>query len=260
MNPVACTPCCATPQSVDIPGTQGDDGDPGTNGTNGVNAFTITTADFEVPLVGSNVLVSVANSTWMVVGQKVIMPGPATFEVVSTPTTTSALLKFMGYSGDVSPGATISAGSKVSPSGVQGPSQTSIPSISNYNVAEAQALTNSFVQIGASQITLANAGTYMIFASVRLDFSVATFNASETVNLKLRETLNGPADVANAVRNLETGSQVAKSETFFAGPIPAITYTAAAGDVLQLWGMISDSPYSGAVNVIETAILAVRIF
>lgn len=260
MNLVACTPCCATPQTTNIPGTEGDPGAAGTNGTNGINSFTFTTADFLVPIIGSTVLVSLADSSWMVVGQKVIATSPATFEVVSTPTPTSALLKFMGYSGDVSPGATVSSGSKVSPSGVQGPTSTSIPAISNYKVAQSQALSNSFVQLASAQITLATAGTYMIFATARLDLVVATFNSNETISLKLRETANGPADLANATRGIQTGTSVAESSTLWAGPIPPITYTAAAGDVIQLFGTITTTPYSGAVNVVETSILAVRIF
>lgn len=121
-----CTPCCTTPQTVNIPGAQGPQGG---NGTNGQNAFTLTTADFVVPAVASPVTVSVASSLPFVIGQKVIVgqgpgaalagPGPGTFQVLTIPSVASLQLTFLGYSGDVAPGQTISSGAVVSPAGVQ---------------------------------------------------------------------------------------------------------------------------------------------
>ena len=111
-----------------------------------------------------------------------------------------------------------------------------------------------------ASVTLATAGSYLIFASVRLDFNVATFNSPESATLKLRETANGPADLANAVRVLNTGSPTAESETFFAGEIPPVIYAAQAGDVIQIFGSLSDTPYTGSVDAIEASILAIKLF
>jgi hypothetical protein len=52
-----------------IQGVQGTQGIPGAAGANGVNAFTTSTAGFTVPTVGSTVVVTVDNATWMVVGE-----------------------------------------------------------------------------------------------------------------------------------------------------------------------------------------------
>lgn len=112
-----CIPCCTTPQSVNVPGPEGD---AGTNGTNGVNAYTLTTADFVVPAIGATVTISVQSSAWMVVGQVLIVTGPANFLITVIPNGTSVTAMFLGYPGDVAPAATISSGAKVSPSGLRG--------------------------------------------------------------------------------------------------------------------------------------------
>jgi hypothetical protein len=113
-----CTPCCPTSQVVNVPGGPGTDGG---DGTNGVDAFTLLTADMPVvPAIGSTVTVAVANSSWMVVDQIVIVTGPANFKVTALPGTTSATLEFLGYPGDVAPGTAILTGAKVSPAGLRG--------------------------------------------------------------------------------------------------------------------------------------------
>jgi len=113
---IPCTPCCSTPQSVDIPGPEGD---AGSNGLDGENSFTQSTADFVIPAIGDTVLVPVVSSLWMVEGQVVVFAGPASFQVISLPSSTSVELEFLGYALDLSPGATITAGTQVSPGGTQ---------------------------------------------------------------------------------------------------------------------------------------------
>lgn len=117
METVACNPCCGTAtQTVDVPGVQGDDG---LNGTNGQNAYTTTTADFTVPAIGSNVTISVLSSAWMALGQFVVIDGPANFQVLAKPSASSVQLEFMGYTGDLSAGATVMSGATVSPAAAQ---------------------------------------------------------------------------------------------------------------------------------------------
>lgn len=118
MSAVApCVPCCSVPVSVQIPGVQGDDG---SNGTDGQSAFTTLTNDLVVPAVGSTVGAAVGNSDWMVIGENVILDGPANFLVTAIPGSTSATLEFLGYPGDVAVGATISTGANVAPAGARG--------------------------------------------------------------------------------------------------------------------------------------------
>lgn len=254
-----CNPCPTT-QTANVPGPEGEPGAPGTDGADGVNAFTQTTADFEVPLAGQNVTINVLDSTWMTVGQKIIFEGPATFEVVSKPTTTAVVGKFMAYVDDVDSGETVASGSNCSPCGVQGPDETLLPAISSYAVGGAQALTASPAQALSVSVTLTQAKTYLLIFAGRFDFDVATIADTEDVTLKMRRTNNTAADISNAVAVGKTGAQSAASKTMAFPQCPAVTYTATAGDVIQLYASMSDTPYSGAVNVVEGSILAIPLF
>lgn len=101
-----CTPCCTTPQSVDIPGPEGS------------NAFTFTTADFIVPPLGNQVTVSVQDSTWMAVGQTVFIEGAGQFTVIAKPTDQSVTLEYQNITANTASGNTISSGAEVSASAV----------------------------------------------------------------------------------------------------------------------------------------------
>ena len=60
-----CQTCDSEPVVVNIPGPQGAAGANGTNGTNGIDSFTYTTASFFVPALGSSVVVSVSNASFL---------------------------------------------------------------------------------------------------------------------------------------------------------------------------------------------------
>lgn len=258
-----CTPGCNTVvPEVNIPGSAGPAGPAGADGSDGINAFTFTTSNFIVPPVNANVTVPVAENSWMVVGQTLSAPGPTHFEVVALSGTTSVTLKFLGYSGDVAPGSTVTSGSKISPSGTE-PDFTLLPAQSFYAVGGSQALTASNSQLLSAVVTLPSNGTYLISASVRLDFSGATTLTSKTVFLKLRETTNGPADVSNAVRELATGIVTDDNSTFAVPSIPTVVYSGSAGDTIQLQGSLSallNDPYeTGDVVAVEAEIVALPI-
>jgi len=94
-------------------GSQGLAGINGTNGTNGVNAYTTTTASYTQPAVNSAVDISVANSSWIAVGQYIYIQATGYYLVNTVPTSTSinATLKISEASG------TITSNKKVTPSG-----------------------------------------------------------------------------------------------------------------------------------------------
>lgn len=255
-----CSPCITIPP-VNIPGIPGTDGAAGAAGANGLNAYTIVSdPGFIVPAKNSNVAVPVQNAVWMIPGQNVIVAGPANFQVVSINNALSVNLKFLDYTGDVAPGTAIAAGAGVSPSGLQGPDFTLLPAITSYDLAGTQALTNSSVQItGAGSLTL-TAGTYLLMAAARLDFVAATFAASQPVELKLRETTNGPADIANSVVNLDTGSPTTITATFATVALPPVIYAAATGDTIEMYGTVGAAPAAGNLEVIETSLVAIRLF
>lgn len=108
-----CSPCASQTPPVQVPGIAGK------------NATSVVTADILVPAVNGSVGVTVTDTSWMVVGQIIIIgqgggnvlanPGPGTFKVGSIFDSTTLALTFLGYAGDVAVGATISAGAIVSP-------------------------------------------------------------------------------------------------------------------------------------------------
>lgn len=105
-----------------------------TDGLNGLNAFTVTTANFTQPAVGSNVTVSVSVSgqltgLWAVAGQVIFIQVGGFYEVVSVNQIGSQItVKNLGVSGYAAPAATISSGNKVSPAGYQGQAGVSVVS------------------------------------------------------------------------------------------------------------------------------------
>lgn len=135
MNTSPCVPCCTTPQSVQVPGSPGGDGQ---NGVDGTNAFTTTTADFLIPAIGDPVTVPVVNSLWMALEQVIVFEGPATFQVTALPSSTSVTCVFLGYALDLTGGATISAGAKVSPAGTQPFGMLSASAVLDFGSTNAQ--------------------------------------------------------------------------------------------------------------------------
>lgn len=253
--PVQCCNPCPETEVTNIPGPEGE---AGADGAPGVNAYTLTTADFTVPNIGDSVTLQVGNSTWATIGQNVFVEGAGTFKITAKPGASSMTVQYLNYGGNTHAGETITAGAQVSPSGTQ-PDSTLLPAISDYHVGGSQVLTNSSVQLLSSSIVLA-AKTYLLMATFRLDYEVATFSSLEGIHLKLRETVNGPADIANSLVNLQTPVVTAKTGTFIEGAFPPVTYSAAAGDTIQMFGSIDDTPYSGSMQVIELSIVAIPLF
>lgn len=258
-SPAPCVPCCTTPLSVNVPGVEGP---PGSDGTNGLNAFSLTTADFVIPAVSSNVTISVNDSQWMAIGQIVVASGPATFQVVSKGSTTSAVLKFLGYSGDLSPGATITAPAVISPAGVL--SSLTAP-LSVYASGTAYQLTNTaaLLALGTTtpSLTLNAAGTYLLLARVRYDYNGATFAAVRTATTKLRRTNNTAADLTNSSTAFKT--QIITTLTFTAGILtlqPIVYTTVNNNDVIELWGSLDVVPSAGSFDCDEASIVAVKLF
>ena len=87
-------------------------------GAQGSNAYTTLTAQLTVPAVGSTVTASVVSNKWMVVGQIVVMPGPATFSVTSLSGSTSAVLTNLGYINNLQPGSGLHTDRNTSPDGL----------------------------------------------------------------------------------------------------------------------------------------------
>lgn len=128
-----CPAACDEVQSIQVPGPAGQDGDDGADGVDGINAFTLFTANFTIPAELASDVASVADSSWIVIGQilyasKADGSVSGTFQVTAVPSALSVTLKNLedtasnAYIANSAPGSVITTGSKLSPAGQQGPS------------------------------------------------------------------------------------------------------------------------------------------
>lgn len=93
----------------------------GADGLTGQSARSTTTAPFTVPAILSTVTVAVVNNSWMAVGEVVFIDGGAGYyQVQSLPTSTSAVLINLGYTGNAAPTTVIGSPALVVPGGLRG--------------------------------------------------------------------------------------------------------------------------------------------
>lgn len=109
-------------------------------------------------------------------------------------------------------------------------------------------------------LTLTAAGTYLIFARVRLDYNAATFAANRTVTLKLRRTNNTAADLTNGSTAALT--QILTITTFTMGdytwiPLPYVTTN--TNDAIAIFGGLDTAPTAGSLDAVEAEIIAIRL-
>jgi len=254
---IPCVPCAATTQSVDIPGSQGI---PGTDGSNGIDSFTTTTANFVIPAIGSNVTVSLVDSSWMVTGQNVVFDGPATFEVVSLPGATSATLTFLGYANDLAPGVTINSGAKVGPAGTQ----PAITALSVYASGTAYSLTSTpaLLALGTTtpSLTITSPGTWKLEARVRIDNNAKTTAAVRTITILLRRTNNTAADITDTSCAVKTAIMTTLTFTLTSMNLPTVSYvTLNSDDQIEAWGSADSVAGAGTFDVVEAMIFATKI-
>lgn len=124
-------------------GSRGPAGPVGSAGTSGIDAFTVTTSNFTVPAINSNVNVDVLQDSWMAIGQIVFIESAGYYQVVTPISGTTVTLKNIGVSTNAVPTTIITFGKKVSPSGVAGMS----PSITASN---GLTLTGSDIALGGT--------------------------------------------------------------------------------------------------------------
>jgi hypothetical protein len=182
---------------------------------------------------------------------------------------THVQVTYPDWEANVNAGNTISAGAIVTPSGwqpepVAGPSVDAIAKYADatggaYAIQDGGYALVTFVTSGAQQITLTTAGTWMLFARARVDYTGATFAASRTVNLKLRRQ-NDMVDVPSAFVGFYTDIVTTKTATAQFVTFPPVMYaTAGTTDIIEMMATINTEPTAGALNVSEADIVAVYL-
>jgi len=146
-------------------------------GAAGKNAYTLTTASFTMPAIGSDVTVTVSTTGqfgngWAKALQAIAITGAGYFQVVSTTGLNQITITNLGYAGNASPAATIASGATVAPAGLQGIQGTPggvgtggtarLYEVLNTNITST---TNDYVPMAIYQVpadTLLNAGDALV--------------------------------------------------------------------------------------------------
>lgn len=134
--------------------------------------------------------------------------------------------------------------------------KTAVAAGTVYTVTNASAL----LHLGTTDptITLDLAGTYLINYRARYENVAATFAASRVLTTKLRVTSGTPADIANSSIIFNTPIITLLSNTL-CNVSGSVIYTAAAGDVISLFGSLDTVASAGTTTANEAMITAVRL-
>jgi len=132
-----------------------------------------------------------------------------------------------------------------------------------YGAGTAYSLTASpaAVDLGTTdpEVTLDQAGTYLLLARALLKYTGATIPANQVATIKLRRTNNTAADVTNAVTNIALDVVTTRTGLVADVTIPPTLYTTLNDDdVIAMFGGLDGLPSLGSVDVTEACILALR--
>lgn len=109
-------------------------------------------------------------------------------------------------------------------------------------------------------ITLATAGTYLLFGRANLKYNGATYAANQTATTHLRRTNNTAADVTNATTTATLRIITTITDTVGMETIPPTIYTTAnTNDIIQVFGSVSATPSAGSVQAVEASITALLL-
>lgn len=139
-----------------------------------------------------------------------------------------------------------------------------IKQLTSYAAGTVYSLTNAAAKVvfgtTSPAIVINEAGTYVIFARCRVDYTAATFAAVRTVSAKLRRTNNTAADLTGAATSLLT--QIITLLSFTAGymVLPPVIYTTVnVNDAIELQALVNTVPTAGTIDITEAEIIAIRI-
>lgn len=143
-------------------------------------------------------------------------------------------------------------------------SVNSLPT-TGYGVGSVYSLTNvaAAVTFGTTSpaITLAEAGTYLLFGHVQLAAAGATI-AAETATLKLRRTNNTAADLPSSSVLVDPPVMTTLTHTLGIYALPPVVYTTTnTDDIVTLFANVSAALSAGTINAVATgtSLVALRI-
>lgn len=203
--PSATTCCdpCDEPVSVAVPGPTGAAGAAGAAGTDGVSAYTLTTANFDMPAELATVVVSVEDSTPFVVDAIVFGKGGGAkgfFQVAAITGATSVTLTNLAdtassaYTTNSAPGTTFASGAKIVMGGLQGPSGT---------IAAGSLLAaNNLSDVNSSATSRTNLGLGTIATQSAASVTITGGSVTGITDLAVADGGTGASNAAGARTNL----------------------------------------------------------
>lgn len=261
MNVSPCSPCCSTPQIVDVPGSPGING---IDGATGIDAFTLLTTTLVIPAVAGPVIapaadIGVAENAWINVGATLFISDGThwgTFTVTAVGIGTIQL-NFEAATGDTA-SQTIAIGGTVSPGGVIGAAATAIIPITSSQDSLAQAIIEVYAQVGTVGIVLgASAINYLYLASITVNWTATTFVASQNIGIRIRN-----ATQATTVAQITKPTGIQAAATFPSSDyiVPfTVDNTGVIGDTVQLEVVIDVINSEGTLDVVAGSLCAVPL-
>jgi len=219
----------------------------GPAGADGLNSFTVTTAQFTVPAINSNVSINVsalgqATGIWALVGEEIFIETAGYYRVVSA-TTTVIVATNTGTTGNANAATVIAIGSGVGPGGRQG-------------VAGATGATGSAGADGTTAIftrastTLVTATTYTALHST-ITLPANFFSAAfDTLRLRITGVGNAGGTTTTTANFMRYRFQVFIGATAVGPSFTCTSRLSASGvDIKMDLVVLSLSPFTIAVYV-----------
>jgi len=132
------------------------------------------------------------------------------------------------------------------------PTQVGVASGTSYTLTASSAK----VDFGTTDpsTSLGSPGTWLLSATIQLNYNGATFAANQTVSITIRRTNNTASDLVTLTYPLQLVTALTQS-----GPVASIVnfpYTASSGDTIEIWANLSALPGAGTVTVTKAWIVA----
>lgn len=124
-------------------------------------------------------------------------------------------------------------------------------------------MTPAKVDLGTDDpaITLPAAGTYLIMATVRIDYANLSTSTEVACDFNIHRTNNSAANIANAETRFIIPEVTTATQTGGYAVIQYATYTTTNNDdTLEIWGATGAGISSGTVDVGEASIVAFRLY